>query len=182
MVAGLIALTVLLPASAAADVGFKDQHFAANGTEVTGAKTESKLAFAHGTWWAVMFDEVTADNYIYRLQPGTQTWLKTPAVADMRSNTRSDVLFDGDHLYVASHGFSATASPGFDARLYRYSWQDGGWSLDLGFPVVINNHRTESLVIEKDSTGALWATWVQDQQVYLNRTTGDDRSWGAPFG
>ena len=39
----------------------------------------------------------------------------------------------------------------------------------------------ESLVIAKDSTGKLWATWMQDNRIYVNRTTGDDHSWGTPF-
>jgi PKD repeat protein len=42
--------------------------------------------------------------------------------------------------------------------------------------------KTETLVIAKDSTGKLWATWQQGNKIYLNRTlNGDDRQWGTPF-
>ncbi len=46
----------------------------------------------------------------------------------------------------------------------------------------INNYKTETLVIDKDSTGKLWATWQQDNTIYVNRTlNGDDHTWGTPF-
>ena len=38
------------------------------------------------------------------------------------------------------------------------------------------------LVIDKDSTGKLWATWQQNNTIYVNRTlNGDDHTWGTPF-
>ena len=55
-------------------------------------------------------------------------------------------------------------------------------NLDTGFPVDINTAKTESLTVAKDSTGRLWATWVQNQQVMVNHTlNGNDASWGTPF-
>src|SRR5207247_1628548 len=40
----------------------------------------------------------------------------------------------------------------------------------------------ETLVIDKDSSGKLWATWQQNNTIYLNRTmNGDDHLWGTPF-
>ena len=48
---------------------------------------------------------------------------------------------------------------------------------------IINNVRSESLVIDKDSTGQLWATWVQgasgNRKVWVNRTT-TGTTWGTP--
>jgi hypothetical protein len=47
--------------------------------------------------------------------------------------------------------------------------------------VQINNMKTETLVIDKDSTGKS-GHWQQGNKIYLNRTTnGDDRLWGTPF-
>ena len=40
--------------------------------------------------------------------------------------------------------------------------------------MTINSARSETLVIDKDSTGKLWATWEQGGQVWVNRTTGSD--------
>jgi PKD repeat protein len=178
-----VALTLAPAAVAATDVGVRGPHFSGTGTMVTGAKTESKAWFNDGTWWAAMWDEVAGDNYIYRLDPVTQMWTTTGVMLDNRSGTRSDVLWDGTKLYVASHGYSNTSSEGFDSRLYRYSYNQasGSYTLDIGYPVVMNRWKTESLVIDKDAAGKLWATWVQGTTVYVNRTTGDDRSWGTPF-
>jgi hypothetical protein len=48
--------------------------------------------------------------------------------------------------------------------------------------VSINNTQTETLVIDKDSTGTLWATWAQDNQVMVSRTVGgDDHTWLTPY-
>jgi hypothetical protein len=95
-------------------------------------------------------------------------------------------LWDGTHLYVASHVFassSTTAASGNPARLYRYSYNSATrtYSLDAGFPVQITNFSSETLTIDKDSTGVLWATWTQGSQVYVNSTTGGDAVWGTPF-
>lgn len=182
-----VLLAVLAPAGASAaldDVGFRGPHFSGTGTQVTGAKTESKTWFtSDGTWWAAMWDEVEADNVIYRLDQAAQTWMSTGVKLDTRSGTRSDVLWDGKKLYVASHGYTNTSSPGFVSRLYRYSYDPDArtYQLDIGYPVRINDWKTESLVIDKDSTGKLWATWVQGTEVWVNRTMGDDRTWGEPF-
>ena len=40
-------------------------------------------------------------------------------------------------------------------------------------------------MIDKDSTGQLWATWTEviagQQYVMVNSTTGGDTTWGTPF-
>ena len=40
---------------------------------------------------------------------------------------------------------------------------------------------SETLVLAKDSTGQLWVTWNQSDDVWVNRTTTDDVTWGSPF-
>jgi len=88
---------------------------------------------------------------------------------------------------VASHKFNDKPSSGYPSRLYRYSYDGGSgtYSLDAGFPATINNERLETLVLDKDSTGRLWATWVQGGSVWVSATvcnpTCNDASWGAPF-
>ena len=88
---------------------------------------------------------------------------------------------------MASHRFvddEQNAQSGFPSYLYRFSYNSSTktYTLDTGFPVQINNVRTETLVIDKDSTGKLWATWSQDNTIFVNRTlNGDDRTWGTPF-
>jgi PKD repeat protein len=169
--------------AAAGDIGYVGEHFSGTGTQVTGAKPESKLWWNDGTWWAVMWDEASQDNMIFRLQTSTHTWINTGVLVDSRSGTRADVLWDGARLYIASHGYSNSAQSGVAANLYRFSYDAATetYRRDAGFPTTINNYRTETLVIDKDSTGRVWATWVQEQAVYVNSTATDGKTWGTPF-
>ena len=54
-------------------------------------------------------------------------------------------------LYVASRDGSDTEQN----RLYRYSFDGSGFTLDAGFPVNISGGGEETLTIAKDSTGKL---------------------------
>ena len=133
-----------------------------------------------------MWDTVSQDFHIMRLNLSTQTWQDTGVPVDTRSNTHSDVLWDGAHLYIASHLFVGDEQPavsGSPSYLYRFSYNAATktYALDSGFPVQINNMRTETLAIARDSAGKLWATWQQDNRIYLNTTNGDDHFWGTPF-
>ena len=178
------------PSSTAADsgdVGYQDQSFSGT-SEPTGTKrAESVLWWNDGSWWADMWDTSTNDFHIFRFNLGTQSWVDAGTTLDTRSNSHADVLWDGSHLYVASHMAVAdetAAVAGYPSYLYRYTYNTVAdtYSLDSGFPVQINNYKTETLVIDRDSTGKLWATWQQDNTIYLNRTlNGDDHTWGTPF-
>lgn len=77
--------------------------------------------------------------------------MDTGVVTDPRSNSHADALWDGMHLYLASHLSVAdreAAVAGYPSHLYRYSYDPatGEYSLDAGFPVTINDYRTETLV------------------------------------
>jgi len=186
----LAALLVLLPAPAGAatgDVGYQGPSFSGTSTPTGTKRAESVLWWNDGFWWANMWEKVSGDFHIFRLNLSTQTWQDTGVQVDNRSNTHADVLWDGTHVYVASHEFvsdESSASSGSPSYLFRFSYNTSTntYSPDSGFPVQINNMKTETLVIDKDSTGKLWATWQQSNKIYLNTTTnGDDRLWGTPF-
>jgi PKD repeat protein len=184
--------TLALPAKAEADpgdIGYEGPPSTGAGKASTGEKPESKLWWNDGSWWASMWDTGSADFHIFKLDLGTQTWTDTGVALDDRPGTRADVLWNGEagKLYVASHRFSESPATGYPSRLYRYSYNavTDTYTRDAGFPVSINNYRTETLVIEKDSTGQLWATWVQGGKVWVNATvcspTCNDASWGTAF-
>jgi hypothetical protein len=181
-----LAVLLALPAAVSADpgdLGFEGPDGTGAGAAPSGSKPEAKLWFNDGSWWASMWDRATSDFYIWKLDRGSETWVRTSTRLDDRAGTRADVLWDGTKLYVASHNFSESDGSGA-ARLYRYSYAAGSdtYTLDAGFPATINTVRSETLVIDKDSTGKLWATWEQGGQIYVNRTTGGDASWGTtPF-
>jgi PKD repeat protein len=170
------------------DIGYQDSTY--NSTTPpstpTGTKrAENHLWFNDGIWWGVMWDVPTQDYHIYKLNTSTQTWSDTGTLVDPRVTAHQDVLWDGTHLYVASHTFvndEIAATTGGDSRLYRFSYDPltKAYSLDAGFPSQINTEKTETLVVDKDSAGKVWATWQQDNQIYVNSTQGSDLTWGTP--
>jgi PKD repeat protein len=188
LTAGLIGLMLHSPLAEAAsgDYGYQGPPYSGAGTAPTADKPQSKLWFNDGSWWADMFktNGTSGTWHIYRLNKTTETWTDTGVQIDNRPSTRGDTLWDGAHLYVASNVLAASSTSnasGQPARLYRYSYASGTYSLDKGFPVNINSYSSESLTLDKDSRGVLWATWTQAQKVYVNSTNGNDLSWGSPF-
>lgn len=181
--ATLLAVSLLL---SACDIGWEGPSYEGASGSPSGSKPQSKVWFNDGSWWADLWDAETDDFYIHRLDLGTRTWTRTGARLDDRANSRSDVLWDGTHLYVASHAFAEGASTtptGHPARLRRFSYDPATrtYSLDPGFPVQINDARTETLVIDRDSTGRLWATWVQNRKVMVAVSEPGGTSWGNAF-
>lgn len=165
IVALLLGIALVRPvpvAAATGDVGYEGPSYAGASAAPTGEKPESKAWFNDGWWAASMWDVVSARYEIFRLNTTTQTWSSTDVPLDSRAGSRADTLWDGTHLYVASHIFSLSPATGYPSYLYRFSYNAGTdtYTLDGGFPQAINDYRSESLVIDKDSTGQLWATWT----------------------
>ncbi|HEX5465459.1 MAG TPA: hypothetical protein VFW92_02160, partial [Candidatus Limnocylindrales bacterium] len=182
----LAAPAVVQPA-ALQQIGYEDGSFTgSSGGSPSGSKPESKLWYAGGAWWASMWSP-SADSFeIFRLSADRTSWSDTGVALDDRPATRADTLWDGSHLYVASHIYTESNSSrktgtSNAARLYRFSFDGTTYHLDSGFPVLINDTSSETLTVAQDSTGQLWATWAQDHAVYVDRTTGSDASWGTPF-
>lgn len=199
--AALTALSLLLvglaaaPAQAATgDVGFQGPSYSGTYKAATTDKPESKLWYSHGQWWAVMWDTGSGDWHIFRLDRLTDKWVDTDVLVDKRYNTLADVLYvpaagtTTAKLYVASHivtmGIAVKGNP---ARLMRYSYVAGTWKLDAGFPTQIMDYSGESMAIDIDSLGNLWATWTQvatgrtNGAVYVARGAKQGTSWGTPF-
>ena len=192
LAAAMLGLALAGPESAAAapgDIGYQGPSTVGAGSATTGSKPESKVWWNDNFWWASMWDAGSRDFHIFRLDTGTQSWIDTGVALDDRASTRADTLWDAasGKLYVASHAFSESPSSGYPGRLYRFSYNAATdtYTRDAGFPVSINNFRTETLVIAKDSTGQLWATWVQGGKVWVNSTVCspacNDAAWSTPF-
>jgi PKD repeat protein len=184
---GVLAVTAAAaPATAAADVGFEDFNYAPLSGSPTGSKPESKLWFNDGIWWASMFDTTSQDHHIFRLDRATEHWTDTGTAIDPRVGTRADTLWTGSKLYVTSHVFTTTGAATTSAnagRLWRFSYNatTKTYTRDAGFPVDVNAAKSETLVIDRDSTGRLWATWTLGSQVWVNHTTTSDTAWGTPY-
>jgi hypothetical protein len=169
--------------------GYRDFNF---GTvvddELTGEKPESKLWWNDGYWWACMWNNSEGRYKIYRYNPGNPPgWTNTGTSIDDRSESRADILWDGQKLYVVSHIFSGSSSgvPSQDpldwARCYRFSYSNGTYNIDSGFPTYVNISTSETLVLAKDSTGKLWVTWIENSKVKLATSSDDGVNWGSAF-
>ena len=182
-------------AQAAENHGYQSISYSGLANPPTADKPQSKLWWNDGSWWADMWTTGTGWQ-IYRLDRPTKTWVSTGVTNDTRGTASADAMWDGNKLYIASHVVTVSSSSpnpslsGQPAKLYRYSYAAGKYTLDPGFPTNINNNSSESLTIDKDSTGALWATWTQvsgnstsgyTSSVYVNSTNRDGTSWGTPF-
>ena len=182
-----LALAILLGYSGAApavdDVGYRDFSFSANSVaNPTGEKPQSKLWFNDGIWWASLFNRSTEEYHIYRYDWSAHTWSDTGTLIDERNSSKADILWDGSHLYVATAGPDST-NTSHAARILRYSYDPATkrYTRDPGFPVTITSAGVEAVVIDKDTTGKVWVTYMQNKQVYVNRTVGNDQTWGTPF-
>ena len=180
----LIALAACLLTSGPAQAnGVRDFSWAAAGVNgPTAEKPQSKLWFNDGSWWGVLFDTGTDAWRIFRFDAITDQWVNTGPTIDTRNAVWADALWDGRRLYVASAGRSATSTAD-NARLYRFSYDavTKKYVASAGFPVNIVSGGMEAVVLDKDTTGTLWATYTRNNQVYVNHTVGVDTSWSTPF-
>jgi len=189
--AGLLAVTVaLLLAAASAEAqecastpivtGYQDHNYgSAPYSEITASKPESKLWWHDGYWWGCLWSNAAAQYRIHRFDRANQCWRDVGPAIDNRSKSLADALWDGQYLYLASHLVSSSGP----TRLYRYSYNSASksYSLNSGFPIDINNENTEALTLAKDSSGQLWAAWTAGNKVKINRSVGDDYTWGSAF-
>jgi len=119
----------------------------------TSSAAQSKLWFAAGAWWGVLFTPVGDRQTIFRLDPTTQVWADTGTLVDERVTARTDTLWDGTHLYVLSGGSRPTPSHAIRIRRYAVDPKGQRYVLDPGFPVTISPNGASPAVITKDSKG-----------------------------
>lgn len=193
----IAATAVAMPAAQAATTyGRPSISYSGVANPPTSDKPQSKLWWNDGSWWADMWT-TGSGWHIYRLDRSANKWVDTGVRNDTRATTLADTLWDGSHLYIASHvvtlsedGTPKPSLSGQPAKLYRYSYAAGRYTLDAGFPTIITNNSSESMTIDQDSTGAIWATWTQvagnsssgfTNTVYVNASSPGGTAWPAPF-
>ena len=198
VLSAVAALFTVVRAGPPLDVGYLDFAYGSSITEgPTGEKPESKLWWNDGLWWGSLYNPTAGEYRIHWMDFSTQDWVDTGIVLDEREESRADTLWDeaSGKLYVATHvkqdNPGTTNNPDNFGRLLRFSYNatTDTYTLDDGFPVTVNDDRTEALVIDKDDTGRLWVAYVSrpqssdDYQVYVNYTTtpGNDTVWSTPL-
>jgi Ca2+-binding RTX toxin-like protein len=182
IVCGLFA-ALLVPGVASAATGIRDQAYPAGTSGApTTSKPESKLWWNDGFWWSIMFR--SGEHHIFRLNLRRQAWADTGVVVDSRDSTRQDVLSTGSKLFIASHKFVPVTSDTVpdandEMRLLRFSYNaaTNRYASSPDGVSTIDPEKSETLVIDRDSTGTLWATWVQadgsGHHVYVKSTATD---------
>lgn len=177
----------------ATTAGFRDFEWGAQGENPvapTSDKPQSKVWWHDGSWWGLLFrpgDASTRGYHIMRLDEDSQSWVESGARADERDRSRADVLWDeqGQELFILS-----TARRG-SIKLYRYSYENGTFALDEGYPARVSDDGSESVSLTRDANGILWATatktpeggqCVEEQpcSVQVARSLDRDYRW-SPF-
>jgi PKD repeat protein len=151
----------------------------------SGESPERKLWHHAGSWWAILWSDAAAAYRIHRLDAATQTWTDTGTEVSIDPARSFDALSEGGALLVASNVSVVPSAPGGGSPgfLHRFAYDPGQnqYALDPGFPVAINDARSETLVLARDSLGTLWATWTESGMVVVNHSLGgDDSVWGTP--
>jgi hypothetical protein len=149
-------------------------------TAPTADKPQSKLWVNAGSWWGSLFSPQVGGFTIHRLDGVSQQWVDTGVLLDERPNAKIDALWEGANLYVAAAGPSST-DPGHSARVTRYSFADGQYVRDAGYPVTIASGGAESIVLDRDTKGVLWATYTRSGKVYVTHSTTGHATWVTPY-
>jgi hypothetical protein len=173
---------VTAPAADAAEVevGYRDFAYGTGTTAPTADKPQSKLWVNAGSWWGSLFSPQVGGFTIHRLDGVSQQWVDTGVLLDERPNAKIDALWEGANLYVAAAGPSST-DPGHSARVTRYSFADGQYVRDAGYPVTIASGGAESIVLDRDTKGVLWATYTRSGKVYVTHSTTGHATWVTPY-
>lgn len=127
----------------------------------TPPKPEHRLWYAANVWWGIQPSSTHTGYTIWKLEP-SGTWTDTGVVIDRRSDSGADALFNGKHLFVATHQFAPTyaSSSRAPATLLRFTYVNGAWKPDKGFPVPLTDISMPALSIGQDSTGRIVAAYV----------------------
>lgn len=166
-------------ARAVAAIGHPDQPLGAAFGQVEPAppKPEHRLWHAANSWWGVLPASRSTGYTIWQLAK-SGAWSDTGVVVDERSDSGADTLYNGKHLFVATHQFAAsyTTASKATSSLLRFSLAGGTWTLDQGFPIPLTNTSMPALSIGQDRTGRIVAAYVSSAHPWYVVTNNDANS------
>jgi len=118
---------------------------------------KAQMWYNDGLWWGAFSDNDTGIHfYSFPNNAATQG-----PIIDGNVLGIPDTLWDGTNLFVAVWKSVSLAT------LYKFSYDSGTqtYTLRPGFPInlPLNGSSTSAIVLDKDSTGKLWATYTGTQ-------------------
>lgn len=159
------------------DFAFKTQTLAS----VSASTAQSKLWYAEDAWWGGLYSPDANEIHIFRLDWSTQTWLDTGTVVDERADADADFLWTGEHLYVASASKGSASSHRARVVRYTYDAETSRFAQDPDFPVAIADTGASGIVIDRDSKGVMWVTYVSGGTLWIAHTLTSDAHWAPPY-
>ena len=169
--------------------GYRDQAYGGGAFRPTSDKSQSKLWFTDGSWFAGMFLYKTtappkSEYHIYRLNTTTHAWVDTGVVVDTRDKTYGDYLWDEAtqtlrrRLDLCADRWTST-DDAIKVFKYTYNATTNVYTPVAGFPHSIPGTASAvgfqggatSVTITRESTGRLWAVWPKGTQVLYSVST-----------
>jgi hypothetical protein len=138
---------------------------------------QSKVFFHDGTWWAIALEAVESDWYIWKFEAATSTWNMATLV-----NTSSSYQIDAV-LEAAANRLHLILSHKSKPKFQRLTYSNGTWSLDVGFPVSLNDFPNSDglnpLSLVQAKNGELWLFRVAGNNLQAKRSTTGGATWSA---
>jgi hypothetical protein len=147
--------------------------------EPVGRPTQSRLFSVDGTWYGVAIDPASRESRIAELSPDGSRWVDTNVLVDERPGAMVDVLWDGQRLVTISAVPGRSTSNGVRVATFRRD-AAGAFVRDPNFPVPVTERGVNAATVARDTTGRLWASFVQDGSVLVAHSQGADALWSAP--
>jgi hypothetical protein len=147
--------------------------------EPPGRGIQSRLWSKDGTWSAAMVEPASRTTRIYELSGDAATWSDTGVVLDERPGAMVDAIWTAGRLYVASAVPGQSTSNGL--RVSRFSIDaDGRYVLDPNFPIRVTERGVGAASLARDTSGRLWAAFLQEGTVLVAHSADDEAVWTAP--
>jgi hypothetical protein len=179
----LAAVAIAVPTAARASTIFRGP-FYNTASAPTAHKPQSKLWFAGGRWWGLLWNAHAYSWGIYRLDRASHAWVSTGVSLDTRRDAHPDVVADGDTITVASAAAPGTRDKDQRILVWQASLVGGHWKLS-GPPVAPTLATPEAVVVDRDSSGTIWVAYTDDnggggRRVLVMHSTSDVRHFTEP--
>ncbi len=141
----------------------------------TDSKPQSKLWYQDGSWWGVL--DSPDGNRIFELDGKAWKPAPNPGAILGSHDGRADVLWNGKRLIVLLYHEHDPA------QLFEFHYERSArvYERESGYPVALAiAPGSETMVLDQDSRGRLWASYVAHKTVYVTHSETDHHVWDLP--